>query len=130
MASTTEDTAGSGTQHKHAFPSPEESADLSAHTAALNGDFEGLREILKKDPEAILALKDARGRTPIHYAAMGNSQECVRLLLDNGASVIDSLDCSNLSRKNFYISHFNSLSFITTLLLQPFITPSEEEMLT
>ena len=99
MASTTEDAAGSGTPHKHAFSNPEESADLSAHTAALNGDFEGLREILKKDPEAIFSLKDTRGRTPIHYAAMGNSQECVRLLLDNGASIIDKLDCSNLSRK-------------------------------
>lgn len=91
--------SSASTTRKGSFSEVEEPADLSAHTAALNGDVDGLKEMLKKDSDAsLLTLTDARGRSPLHYAAMGNSTECVSLLIDHGSTIIDNLDNTNLSR--------------------------------
>lgn len=92
--------SSASTTHKGSFADVEEQADLSAHTAALNGDVNRLKELLKKDSDgSILTLTDTRGRSPLHYAAMGNSSKCVSLLLDHGATITDNLDNTNLTRK-------------------------------
>jgi len=53
------------------------------HSAALDGDAERVRELLKKgaDPN----VRDEYGNTPLHIAARDGRVDVVRLLLERGA---------------------------------------------
>lgn len=64
-------------------------AALSAvpiHDAAVMGDLEAVKRLVKADPSLLNAVDD-RGRTPLHRACFGGSAEVVRYLLDQGAPV-------------------------------------------
>jgi ankyrin repeat protein len=45
-----------------------------------------VQRVLQSDPTA-LTREDESGNSPLHWAAFRNTPECVKLLLDNGASV-------------------------------------------
>ena len=62
----------------------------SACTHALNGDVERLRKALERNPGGIYhdGAGGGSGYTPLHYAARGGHDDCVRLLLELNASVL------------------------------------------
>ncbi len=53
------------------------------HKAALLGDAEKVKELLKKgtDPN----IRDEKGQTPLHIAASGGNVDVVKLFLERGA---------------------------------------------
>ena len=60
------------------------------HDAALNGDLEKVKALLKGDPELVFSQttnKDDEGSTPLHFAALNGHKEVAELLLANRAKV-------------------------------------------
>jgi len=58
------------------------------HTAALNGQVDALRALLSvPDSNADTLFGECLDGTPLHYAADRGHLECVKLLIDNGASL-------------------------------------------
>ena len=61
-------------------------AASKVHAVAKRGDVDQLRILLSSDP-ACVSLSDAYKQTPLIKAAICGSVECVKLLLDSGASI-------------------------------------------
>jgi ankyrin repeat protein len=60
------------------------------HEAVKTGSLAGVRAAIEKDPAQVNA-KDESGRTPLHWAARGTSNEVLAYLVEKGA-VLDALD--------------------------------------
>eukprot|EP00009_Paramoeba_aestuarina_P007414 CAMPEP_0201523326 /NCGR_PEP_ID=MMETSP0161_2-20130828/19447_1 /ASSEMBLY_ACC=CAM_ASM_000251 /TAXON_ID=180227 /ORGANISM="Neoparamoeba aestuarina, Strain SoJaBio B1-5/56/2" /LENGTH=271 /DNA_ID=CAMNT_0047922417 /DNA_START=129 /DNA_END=941 /DNA_ORIENTATION=+ len=60
----------------------------SLSIAARNGDTTSLKELLSSspNPEAMIKQADSQGYTPLHWAALHNHKETVKILLEKGAS--------------------------------------------
>ena len=56
----------------------------------------GALQVLLRHGDAEVNVRDKAGRTPLHLAALGGSDECVELLIDNGASV-DAQDARGMT---------------------------------
>jgi ankyrin repeat protein len=56
------------------------------HKAALEGDIEKIKILLKKTP-GLLNARDEGGMTPLIMAIIGDKKELIKLLLDSGADV-------------------------------------------
>ncbi|MGI9241400.1 MAG: ankyrin repeat domain-containing protein [Verrucomicrobiales bacterium] len=51
-----------------------------------HGDLARVEELLEADPE-LVAVRDAKGLTPLHVAASRGQDEIIRLLIDRGADI-------------------------------------------
>ena len=56
------------------------------HNAVQAGDLARVKTLVAKDPKAVNE-KDARGRTPLHFASDIGNREMVAFLIANGADV-------------------------------------------
>ncbi len=56
------------------------------HDAALKGDFDTVKNLLKKDPR-LLNAKGRNDKTPIHWAAQGGHKQLVSFLLKQGVPI-------------------------------------------
>lgn len=63
-----------------------QTGSTAAHQAAMQGDVEGLTEVLDL-LEGIVNKKDSNGWTPLHEGARGGHLEVVELLVKNGANL-------------------------------------------
>ena len=61
-------------------------AGTNIHGAAKNGDLEGIKALLKDNPNLVFS-KGTNGATPLHYAAANGHKEVVEVLLTNHAEV-------------------------------------------
>jgi ankyrin repeat protein len=60
--------------------------DHPIHQASARGDVEAIGTALDADA-SLVNLGSRRGRTPLHYAVLGESHQAVNLLLDRGANI-------------------------------------------
>ncbi|KAI9304640.1 hypothetical protein BJ944DRAFT_82555 [Cunninghamella echinulata] len=56
------------------------------YTAALEGQYEVVKQILENEPQAIQS-KDEDDRTALHWAASGGHDELVLFLIEKNANV-------------------------------------------
>ena len=61
-------------------------ANHAIFAPTFHGDLDAVRSILDADP-SVVAVRDAKGLTPLHVAASRGQDEVVRLLLDRGADI-------------------------------------------
>lgn len=86
---------------------------MSIHLASANGRNDVIASLLKKDP-TLINLKDDKGNTPLHWAAMKDKTETIKLLIANGAD-IEAVDVDNWTALH-YASAFASLDSVNALL--------------
>ena len=72
-------------QRKNKTPTPA-STKMAVFDVILNDKISDLKDLLRSDPKCANSV-GWHGLTPLHQAALKNSQELVELLLDHGANV-------------------------------------------
>ena len=73
------------------------------HEAAINGDLDKVKKMLKIDPK-LVDVRDNSGKTPLHWACMGVHKDVVKYLVDQGSDVN--------ARDNNKVSPLHSLSIL------------------
>ncbi|KLI46273.1 ankyrin [Brachyspira hyodysenteriae] len=86
---------------------------MAIHMASANGNNDVVIMLLDKDPTTINDV-DNRGNTPLHWAAMKDKPETVKLLMENGAD-IESKDADGWTPLH-YAAAFSSLQTVQTLV--------------
>lgn len=73
-----------------------------------------VRLLLEKGADVM--ARDDEGSTPLHYAAMAESEEVIRLLLENGADVSAVVEGDSLEHVGKTAQEFTTDEAITRLL--------------
>ena len=51
------------------------------------GDLKGVKEVVQKDREKLMATEDGEGATPLHWAVRHNREDVVKMLVELGAGL-------------------------------------------
>ncbi|EKV57225.1 ankyrin repeat-containing protein [Brachyspira hampsonii 30446] len=86
---------------------------MAIHMASANGNNDVIMMLLAKDSSTINDV-DNRGNTPLHWAAMKDKPETIKLLMDNGAD-IEAKDADGWTPLH-YAAAFSSLQTVQTLV--------------
>ncbi len=81
-------------------------------TAATAGNLEKVKELVEKDPQQV-QLKDATGRTPLHWACRGVHFDVLKYLVEKGAN-INALDNNGIAPLHSLTTraHLEGMSFL------------------
>lgn len=86
---------------------------MAIHLASANGRNEVVKILLAKDPE-LVNIVDNRDNTPLHWAAMKDKTDTVKLLMENGAN-IEAKDMDGWTPLH-YAAAFSSVETVQTLV--------------